>query len=257
MAPEYPLPRSKLLGLAVSALLGRRRSFRKDAQDLVASLAPPLQVSGGENIPENGPCLFTFNHYFRPGFGVWWVVLAISSLVPNDIHWAMTSAWTYPPGWRDRLVTPATRWAFRRVARTYGFTNMPPMPPRPSEVAERAGAVREILAYARRAPEALVGLAPEGGDQPGGLLNMPPPGSGRFILHLADLGLEIAPVGAFEADGGLCLRFGSRYRLSVLPGLPPDERDLAASQVVMGHIAELLPVAFRGGFSQGNTQYCS
>jgi hypothetical protein len=208
-----------------------------------------LQVLGGENIPESEPCLLTFNHYFRPGFGVWWVVLAISSQVPGEIHWAMTSAWTYPPGWRDRLVTPATRWAFRHVARVYGFTTMPPMPARPQEVAERARAVREILAYARRAPMPLVGLAPEGGDQPGGLLNMPPAGSGRFILHLAELGLEIAPVGAYEADGGLCLCFGSRYRLSVLNGLSADERDVAASRIVIGHIAALLPTALRGVFN--------
>ncbi len=249
MAPEYPLPPFKVLSLAVSALLGQRRSFRQDSQDLVVRLRPPLQVSGRENIPDHGPCLFTFNHYFRPGFGMWWVVLALSSLVPEEIHWAMTSAWTYPPGWRDRLVTPATRWAFRRVARTYGFTNMPPMPPRPQEVAERAGAVREILAYVRRTPRALVGLAPEGGDQPDGLLNMPPTGSGRFILHLAGLGLEIEPVGAFEANGGLCLCFGPRYSLLAPCGLSADERDLAASRIVMGHIAELLPTALRGEFS--------
>ena len=249
MAPEYPLPPSKLLSLAVSALLGRRRSFRQDARDLVARLTPPLQVYGRENIPEKGPCLFTFNHYFRPGFGVWWVALAISSLAPEEIHWAMASAWTYPPGWRDRLVTPATRWAFRQVARAYGFTNMPPMPPRPHQVAERAGAVREIMAYARRAPRPLVGLAPEGGDQPGGLLYMPPAGAGRFILHLAGLGLEIAPVGAYEADGGLCLCFGPQYPLLAPGGLSADERDLAASRIVMGHIAELLPAALRGAFS--------
>lgn len=249
VAPEYPLPRSKVIRLAVSALLGRRRSFHQDSSDLVARLTPPLQVFGGENIPKSGPCLLTFNHYFRPGFGVWWVVLAISSQVPAEIRWVMASEWTYPPGWRDRLVTPATRWAFRRLARTYGFTNMPPMPPRPQEVAGRAGAVREILAYARRAPKPLVGLAPEGGDQPGGLLNMPPAGSGRFILHLAELGLEIAPVGAYEADGGLCLRFGPRYSLLAPGGLTAAERDLAASRIVISHIAALLPTALRGEFS--------
>jgi hypothetical protein len=248
MPPEYRLPRSKVLRLAVSAILGRQRSFHRDALEVVAGMQPPLQVLGRENIPETGPCLLTFNHYFRPGFGVWWVALGISSLVPQEIHWVMSGAWTYPPGWRDRLVTPATKWAFGRLAKTYRFTIMPPMPPRPQEVAERARSVRKVLAYAHREPKALVCLAPEGSDQPGGLLNMPPSGAGRFMLHLADLGLEIAPVGAYEANGGLCLRFGSRYRLGVSGSLSADERDRAAGRMVMTHIAELLPVGLRGEF---------
>jgi 1-acyl-sn-glycerol-3-phosphate acyltransferase len=248
LAPEYRLPRSKVFRLVASVLLGRKRSFRRDAREVVAGMKPPLQVFGHENIPEKGPCLLTFNHYFRPGFGVWWVALGISSLVPEEIHWVMTGAWTYPPGWRDRLVTPATKWAFTRLARTYQFTIMPPMPPRSHEVADRARSVREVLAYARQEPMPLVSLAPEGGDQPGGLLNMPPSGAGRFILHLADLGLKIAPVGAYEANGALCLRFGPSYRLSVSTGFSADERDREASRIVMSRIAQVLPVELRGAF---------
>ena len=95
----------------------------------------------------------------------------------------------------------------------------------------------------------MIGLAPEGGDSAGGILSLPPPGVGRFMLHLAAIGLQIAPVGIYEEDGRLCLRFGQRYRLELAAGLPAVERDRCASQIVMSNIARLLPAALQGEFS--------
>jgi hypothetical protein len=143
---------------------------------------------------------------------------------------------------------PASRWALQRLARVYGFTAMPPMPPDPADVAARAAAVRRVLAYARRAPRPVIGLAPEGRDYPGGVLGAPPPGAGRFILQLAAHGLEIAPVGVYEADGGLVVSFGPRFRLGAGEGLAAEARDLAASRPVMRAIAAQLPVYLRGDY---------
>ncbi len=107
------------------------------------------------------------------------------------------------------------------------------MPPRPQDVKARARSVRRVLAFARTHPQAILGLAPEGGDQPGGLLNWPPAGAGRFILLLAEQGFPLLPVGCFEEDGAFCLHFGEPYRLQIPAGLPSKEKDRAAAEIVM------------------------
>lgn len=212
-------------------------------------LQPPLQVIGAEQFPSNGPYLLTTNHYTRPGLGAWWLALAASAALPVEVHWIVTEAWTYPDALRSRLFTPLTRWAFRRVAAVYGFTSMPPMPPRPADTLARARAVRQVLAYARRTPQAVIGLAPEGGDSPGAVLAAPPPGVGRFISHLAELGLPLLPLGVYEADGRLYLHFGPACPLELPSHVAPHELDRQVSQQVMRHIAALLPPHLRGDFA--------
>jgi hypothetical protein len=208
-------------------------------------------VLGEACRPDGGPGLIVLNHYSRPGFWAWWFVLAISALVPADIHWVTTAALRYRPGPRAWLVTPLSRWVLGRMAWLYGFTTMPPMPPRPDEAEARASAVRRVLHYARHAPAPLVGLSPEGADHPGGRLGWPPPGVGRFMYHLARAGLPIAPVGVFEADGGLVLHFGPPFALPDLSAKGGD-LDRAVSEVVLRSVAALLPAERRGPFAGGN-----
>lgn len=250
--PRYALPMRTVAQVLLSALPTNaqpHRSFREDAQVCVARLRPALCIYGREHIPRHGPCLLTINHYTRPGFQAWWIALALSAAMPIDVHWIMTAAWTYPDHLRARTITRATRWLFRRLARVYGFTTMPPMPPDPRDTAERAVAVRQVLAYVHGATHPVIGLAPEGSDSPDGTLQWPPMGVGRFVLHLARRGLALVPVGSFEADGALCLRFGKPYRLAVPPSLSARERDRQASQVIMRHIAQQLPAHLRGEFA--------
>jgi hypothetical protein len=232
-----------------AALRQEPRSFRMDAQALVAGLRPPLRVMGRRHLPGSGAYVITVNHYARPGFRAWWLPLAISSVVPVDVHWIMTAAWTFRnrPALRH-LLAPLSRWTFRRVARVYNFTPMPPMPPDPREVLERAHAVRQVLAYVQQTRQPVIGLAPEGGDAPGGKLACPPSGSGRFVLQLAQRGLRLVPVGAYEADGALTLSFGPAYGLTIPAGLPARARDQYASRMVMRHIAAQLPLPLRGEF---------
>ncbi len=256
--PHYPFPRGLAARLVWAALRGvsMRRRFTADARECVAALRPPLQVFGREHIPVRGPCLLTINHYARGAahdaapFRAWWLALGVSAVVPAEIHWIVTEAWTYPDVVRAHLVTPATRWLFRRVARIYGFSSMPPMPPDPRDVMARTLAVRRVLAYARATPDPLIGLAPEGGDAPGGVVQMPPSGTGRFMLHLARLGLKLVPVGGFEMGGAFCLRFGPAYSLEVSSALSAGERDREAGAIVMRHIAVLLPPHLRGEFAR-------
>ncbi len=242
MPSGYGLPRELLPSLGRALLTGERRSFRADAVRCASLLQPPLKIYGAENIPFSGPGLVTTNHYARPGFRAWWIALAVSAAVPTEVHWLITSTWTYPDRLRSGTITPVSRWVLRGLTQVYGFTNLPPMPPDPAELFARAEAVRRVLKYARQAERPLIGLAPEGGDfaAPGSLAE-PPPGVGRFILHLGALGLEIFPVGIFEEEECLCLRFGAHYHLDVPPGLSSSARDRYASQQVMQRIAELIP----------------
>jgi hypothetical protein len=123
------------------------------------------------------------------------------------------------------------------------------MPPRPGDVEARAKAVKRVLKLVKQSGNIVLGLAPEGADQGGGRLSLPPSGVGRFGLLLASSGSAFVPVGAYEADGALCLHFGPAYRLSVPSGLSADEKDRVAAEVMMEHIAVLLPDELRGEFA--------
>jgi len=204
-----------------------------------------MEVLGAEHIPACGPCLVICNHYSRPGFGAWWIALAISAVIAShrhptadpEIHWVMTAAWTFPESkWKAQVLTPATRWAFNRLARVYGFVTMPPMPPTPDEVEARAAAVLRTIRLARRVvPEGgMIGLAPKGMDTHGKLAK-PPQGAGTFIALLVEAGLPVLPVGVTEQAGRLRLSFGQLF----IPEIPPGrvERDLAVARQVMTSIA--------------------
>jgi len=162
------------------------------------------------------------------------------------MHWVMTSAWTYTDPIGVLVFAPTMRWLLGRLARVYGFTAMPPDA---AEVEGRARAVRQVLAWVHRTPRPVLGLAPEGRDAPGGVLQWPPSGAGRFIHHLAALGLEPVPVGAYESEGSLCLRVGAPYRLTIAPHLSADERDRQVSEQVMRRIAAQLPPPLQGEFA--------
>jgi 1-acyl-sn-glycerol-3-phosphate acyltransferase len=239
--PKYPLPWSLILQILGAALLLQPRSFRRDSQRFVAGLRPPLAISGVEAVDFEKALLLTINHYHRPGFRAWWLPLSVSAVVPCHVHWMMTAAWTFPGRPFSKQLTSLSRRLFRRIAAVYGFSTMPPMPPDPDEVGLRARSIRSVLTYARRTPSPVIGFAPEGRDSPDGRLMRPPPGAGRFIHHLAQLGLEIVPIGAFEANGSFQINFGSPYRLEIPNHLPVHEIDNLVSRLVMRSIANLLP----------------
>jgi 1-acyl-sn-glycerol-3-phosphate acyltransferase len=246
---RYRLPRRVTVGFlwAVSTL--RPRSLARDAQVALAGLRPALEVGGEENVPARGPVLVTCNHYSRPGFPTWWLALAIAAAVAGrrapdadpEVHWVMTAAWTFPESrWRHRLLTPLTKWAFRRVAHVYGFITMPPMPPDPREAEARALAALRTVRLARRMAQqgGMIGLAPEGMDTPEGA-GQPPEGAGKFVALLVEAGLPVLPVGVAEPAGRLRVSFGPLF----VPQIPPDrpERDRAVTRQAMDAIARQLP----------------
>ncbi|NIS78646.1 MAG: hypothetical protein GTO14_00070 [Anaerolineales bacterium] len=245
--PRYPLLTWKIIDILAAILLSRSRSLHKDAIALSSLLDPPLHIEG--EFPEARPpgWLIVTNHYSHPGFPAWWIVLAISANIPKEVHWVMTEAWVYSDWLRTRLVTPASRWAFKRVAAVYGLTVMPPMPQRPRELYQRARAVREVLHIADDHETPIIGLAPEGADSPTGELTSPPNGVGRFIALFAKRGLLLLPIGVFEDHGQLCLRIG---RLQPLPppATAPQQRECEMSTYAMRAIAHCLPTRLRGPY---------
>ena len=117
---EYPLysyPPRLIPGLIANVLFGGQRSFRRDGLACVERINPPLRVLGVENIPQAGPCLITFNHYYRPGFNAWWMALAIASVVPVEMHLVMTGELTFPGKWYAALGRPGSRWLLKRLCR--------------------------------------------------------------------------------------------------------------------------------------------
>lgn len=247
--PKYSYPPYVALGLAMNVFFGGRRSFRRDSQACLARLQPPLKVLGAENVPTHGPILITFNHYYRSGFNAWWMALGLAAVFPMDIHFVMTGELTFPDKWYAPFGMFGSHWLLWRLSKIYGFTTMPPMPPRPKDLAERALSVRQTLEFAHRHPQSVIGLAPEGGDQPGGLLNWPSPGAGRFLILLARAGYRILPVGLYEANGEFCLNYGRVYDLQVPAKINGGEKDRAAAQIVMHNIAAQLPDSLRGSFN--------
>jgi hypothetical protein len=228
-------------------LSGERRSFRQDALRYTAGL--PLKVAGSQHIPQTGPALIVMNHYHRSGFQAYWFTLAISAVTPAEIHWAITSTWTDDgtPGARLRAwISPLF---LPRLAGVYGFTSMPPMPPRPHEIAARAAAVRHLLGVAQQNPPPLLALAPEGQDNPAGGLMRPHPGVGRLMSILGGLGYPFIPVGIAEDDQHLVLNFGHPFQLRLPFGLTPSQRDTQAAEQVLKAIASLLPLPLRGEYA--------
>ena len=195
--PRYSYPARLAPGLIANVLFGGQRSFRRDGLACIERLKPSLQVSGAENIPQGGPCLITFNHYYRPGFNAWWMALALAATVPVDIHFVMTGELTFPGKWYAPLGMAGSRWLLKRFSHIYGFTSMPPMPPRPQDVAARARSVRRVLAYAKKHPQAILGLAPRAVTSPADCLTGRLPARAGFSHFWRAPDSRIVPVGVY------------------------------------------------------------
>jgi hypothetical protein len=249
MFPPYRLPPRLLISICLSWLGQRPRSFQLDAQQAIASLPVAPVILGREHLPTH-PCLLTFNHYHRPGFAIQWLVIAIAAVLPvlpaGHLHAIMTAEFSYPGQWFGVLGRPLSRLLLRRLARIYGFTSMPPMPPRARDVAARAHAVNNALTWldsiqpTPTAPSVLL-LAPEGSDQLDDRLGVPPAGVGRFIALFSQRGLCILPAAAWEQAGVLHVRFGPAYQLNLPPNLSRARLDQTVSTLVMQKIADQLP----------------
>lgn len=229
-----------------SAILGRPRSFARDARQALASwlsykvvgTLPDLKIS------DHG-WLITINHYTRPGFDVWWNIFVLSAYFPVEIRWITTSALESDNPFHKVLYTPLTRWFLKRLGKVYGFFQMPAMPPRPEEHMKRAMAIRSILRSVRESEFPVIGFAPEGTDWNDGHLMRPFPGTGRFLASLANEKLVFLPVGTYEEAGNFIIKIGSPYRLKFNPSWSHQDLDATVIDEVMGRIAACRPRSMR------------
>jgi hypothetical protein len=252
----YHLPSGPMASVVLSGLLGRRRDPVDDASRFLAPPCPPPCALGLDNVPPQGPCLMVINHYARPGLDAWWpAILATWGLgqarPEASIRWLMVSEWAWPT-WQYRyIITPATRWAFGRLARLYALILTPPVLNHDYSSIQGAAAVRRFLALARESASRgdMLAMAPEGREGHLGALTSLPPGTGRFLLLLARAGLPFLPGGiAEDPPGKLVLRFGSTFHLQQSPQGGKSAADEWAAGQVMGRLAALLPPGLRGEY---------
>lgn len=232
----------------------KQRSFRMDAVKWTTKL--DVSVEGKESIPRTGPAIVLTNHYHRPGFQALWFTSAISAVTPVEIHWTITGAWTDDGTPGARLRATVSPYLLPMLARLYGFTSMPPMPPRLEEVEARASAVRHLLGVASQSPRPILGLAPEGRDHPAGVLMQPPPGVGRLLAILDSMGYSLVPVGVYEKSQKLVLSFGNPFKLTHQDAPDRNRRDRQIANQVMMAIAKQLPIELRGNYSEWDS-HCS
>ncbi len=226
--------------------------FRPIARMLVSTLRPTPEVdttairtllSNLAHSDQGQGAVITVNHYSAPDFRAWWLSIVISAVIPQAIHWIVTSGWTNS-GW----LTPITHWLFPRGARLFGFTPMPAMPPDPSETEKRALAVRQVLRYASQTPQPVIGISPEGRDIPGGALGSLPSGVGRFIHLICRRCPNVIPAGVWKENNGIRLQFGAPYQLELPEGLSTHMVDHQVGMLIMHHIAGCLPERLRGEY---------
>jgi hypothetical protein len=254
MSSKYVLPARFIIKVVTAMLLGDRRSFKKDSVIALSGEHPPLKIIEPDNIPQTGSCLILMNHYSRPGYIPIWSGFSISSLLPMESHWLMTTAWTSPNKFWDPIKRRLTRILFTSICRVYGFIPMPPMPPDPREITDRAMAVRSLMALARLNLPIAIGLAPEGQDFPGAVLGSPPPGTGRLLEQLFKTNHQVFPVGVYEENDQQVIHFGRPILLKLKDYSSNEEKDVDISKQVMRAIACLLPGNLRGEFNPEKSQ---
>lgn len=231
----------------VDFLLGRRRSFARDSRITLDGNPPLPGVQGLDHLPSDGPFILVMNHYERDGLPIHFCAMAVSRAVADgrsrspEIRWVITSEWYGRHMGLLPIPVWFIRWAFRRVSRLYGLIVMPRAP---EHIRGRAAAIRR-LAEEVRAGES-VGLVPEALGK--GTLIEAMPGSGLALLALSRGRLPVVPVGLWEDDATLMVRFGEPFTLKG-GSSNREEQDRQARERVMVAIGCLLPERYWGFYA--------
>jgi hypothetical protein len=192
--------------------------------------------------------LYCVNHFSAPGFSALWIAIALSAALPEQIHWSMTSAWTFSGHPLRRILRFLSERILAMIAEVYDFTLMPPMPKEEADSSNRSLALRELFQLARANPEMSFAFAPEGRDFPGGVLGEPAEGFGRFIYEFSQLGFLVLPVGVFEGEDALILNIGEPVALIAEKNIDNHQLDEKINLKIMSAIALLLPSQLRGKY---------
>jgi len=245
----YRFPRLPFMRWLVDLLLGRPRSFARDSRVTLDGNPPSPCVQGLDHLPPEGPFILVMNHYERGGLPIHFCAMAVSLAVAGrrprspEIRWVITSEWYGRHIGPLPIPVSLIRWVFRRVSRLYGLIVMPRAA---GHTRGRAAAIRR-LAQDVRAGES-VALVPEALGK--GTLIEAMPGSGLALLALSRGRLPIVPVGLWEDDATLMVRFGETFTLTLEAGATSrEEQDRQARERVMVAIGRLLPQRYWGFYA--------
>jgi 1-acyl-sn-glycerol-3-phosphate acyltransferase len=236
-------------------LRGQPRGLSPLGARLRACMPTPPRVIDTQYIPPDTPFVLIFNHYESSRVAAWWAPLLIAQEVrgvrtapPYEVRFVMTEEWWYPGGVGRAVKQPLTHRFFARVAQVYGSVTVPPILEGNLTRGQGAASVRRALELTRGAHPQIVGVAPEGRTGADTKLSEPPPGAGLFLLLLTHETIPLLPVAIFESEHSLTCRFGAPFPLQVERSRDKDERDRAASTLVMQMLARLLPEEMRGSY---------
>ena len=246
--PQYEIPRITIVRLVLDALVGRPRSFARDARAVLDANPYERTIVGLEHAVIDGAFIVVMNHFNRPGLRPYHCAMVVSAALAERLAGGPEVRWAFTSEYRDRKVGPVPippavfRWVFSRFARTYDLVAVPRQE---MLVTNRALALRQL---ARRLAVGPIGLTPEG-LLASDTLVQPPPGTGRFLQLLARGVVPLLPVAAWEEGSALMVRFGEPFHLSPLDGLPRGEQDRRASDQVMIAIGALMPRRYWGAYA--------
>lgn len=248
----YELPNRMMAKALFAFFTRRRRDTWQDAATLVDSMQPQPVVHGIENVPERGPFVIMPNHYERKdkvwvGWGAMVLTTAIARARSREnvpaIRWVMTDTWA------DCYIGPIhvdprlLGWVLQGFSNVYGIIRMPAhdLPDHDARRAQSGMALRQMLRALDKGQ--VVAVHPEAG----GFETMiePKPGAGRVLSAFDRRKVPIIPVGVFEQDGRLTVRFGPQMKTGSLARLD----DAAAGLLAMRTIAALVPPANRGCYT--------
>ncbi|MCG3141566.1 MAG: hypothetical protein HDKAJFGB_02861 [Anaerolineae bacterium] len=220
-------------------------------------LDPVPQILDAENIPAATPFILVFNHYATPRLAAWWGPLTAFDVIharrahePRALQFVMAQEWIYASRAGRALKQPFTRRLFARLARVYGLITVAPVADGGYQRGQAVVGVRRAVALTRREPPALLALAPEGQAGPDATLCEPPPGAGIFLLMLTRGKIPLLPLGIYEQNNALTLRFGEPFDLADDAASTRAARDRAAATRVMQTLAALVPPELRALYAK-------
>lgn len=199
----------------------------------ILHLIAHFEVEGVEHFPQEGGCLLVTNHISR---------LDTPSLL------VASPRWVYPLVAEKYRTFPVFNWLLR-ISKAVWVNR--------SEFDRRAllGAI-EVL---RRGD--VLGIAPEGTRSPDGTLQRAKPGVAFLAARTGTTIVPVAITGTWSmVQDFLRLRrmrirvaFGAPFRLPRYGKLSADEL-AAATEMIMGHVAALLPPAYRGVYAASTAE---
>ncbi len=243
------IPCRLIINVIGSAISHQKRSFREDARRLMRTHVADFIIEGESNLVQSEPCLLVVNHFYHPKFNALWIAVAIASIVPQEMLWFITDAWTFPERKARTVLRNISHFVLSQIASVYQFFPLPPNPPEPNQSIEAALTIRKLFRAARTKPRPFLAFAPEGRDFPNGILGMPAKGTGTIIAELCKMGFSILPVGFFLKDSVFHIVVGKAYDMDISTRFNRKEEDPQISSKVMQSIARLLPIELQGNFS--------